>query len=211
MILKGDCLALVKTLEDNSVDCIISDPPYFLGSKWIIDNTGQYIFEKRGRDFLGKWEVGDGYWWNELLREFYRVLKPNGYCVLFSMDRQSDMVLYNARLNNFLVKQRLYWMYLSNFPKVVDASLAIDKRLKQKREVIGMRNPHLDGGKRKRNDVSKFSNLAGEEKKYDKLIDGMKPVTGPSSDLAKKYDGYKYSICPLKQIFEEILVLQKNG
>ena len=63
-ILQGDCLDVLKTLEDNSIDSIVTDPPYglsFMGKKWDYDVP----------------EV-------DIWKEAFRVLKPGGHLLSFA-------------------------------------------------------------------------------------------------------------------------------
>jgi hypothetical protein len=84
-ILNGDCLELLKTLPDESVDAVCTDPPYGLGTR---EPTGEDI-EKylrgesldTGGDFMGKeWEIPPVAVW----RECFRVLKPGGHVAAFA-------------------------------------------------------------------------------------------------------------------------------
>ena len=67
MIIHGDCLEKLKTLEDNSVDSVVTDPPYglsFMGKKWDYDVPSE-----------------------EIWRECLRVLKPGGHLLSFAGSR----------------------------------------------------------------------------------------------------------------------------
>jgi hypothetical protein len=87
----------------------------------------------------------------------------------------------------------MYWYSISGFPKASDLSKNLDKNAKAERKVIGKK-------------VFKASN-SGEG--YNDFAIGEQNITIPATDLAKKYEGYKYSIAPLKQTCETIMVFQK--
>ncbi len=84
-ILPGDCLAILPTIADNSIDAIVTDPPYHL-TNWREppnpENRGQ--FGRVAKGFMGKeWDGGDIAFRPEVWRECLRVLKPGGYMVVF--------------------------------------------------------------------------------------------------------------------------------
>lgn len=194
MIFCSDSLEFLRKQEDYSFDINYSDPPYALGSEVIIRPDGKVDY-KKANDFMNKWEMPTGEYWEQWFKEAYRTLKYGGYCIMFGMDRQLLLFKYYANLAGFTEKQSLYWYYISNFPKATDLSKMIDKNAGAEREVIGKSNRHGGG-------------IKGNETSY-RVPEEVPNITAPSTDLAKKYDGYKYSISPLKQTNETILVFQK--
>jgi len=79
-------------------------------------------------------------------------MKNIGKNFFFGMDRQLFLFQYYAVKANLNIQQSLYWFYLSNFPKGVDLSKQIDKKLNNERKIIGTRNDFsLDGIKRNTN------------------------------------------------------------
>lgn len=152
----GDCLDVLKTLEPNSVDAIVSDPPYGLGKEpdplvmlraWL--DGGHYdVPSKSG--FMGKsWDLfvpQPAIW-----REAFRVLKPGGHVVTFFGTRTYDLGALAIRLAGFEVRDMASWLYGSGFPKSHDVSKAIDKHLGAAREQVrdeNPRNPKATGGGR---------------------------------------------------------------
>jgi site-specific DNA-methyltransferase (adenine-specific) len=198
-IIKADCLKLIKKLPDYSVGVTITDPPYHLGSEYDIDSEGHYIFKGSGVDFMQKWGVQDGRWWNTWFKEMFRVTKYGGYVILFNIDRQSDLWTYYARRNGWEVCQKLYWLFFNGFPKAVDAGRMIDKKLGFERESLGKLHSYRDSLSKgfKGTDTFKIN------------LESAYNITLPESDLAKLFHGYKYSIAPLKPMFEEILVFRR--
>jgi len=106
----GNNLDILPTLQDCSVDSIVTDPPYelgFMGKKW--DNTGiAYNID--------------------LWRECLRVLKPGGHLLSFGGTRTWHRVAVAIEDAGFEVRDSIAWMYGSGFPKSLDVSKAIDKR-----------------------------------------------------------------------------------
>jgi len=109
-ILHGKNLDILPTLADNSVDSIVTDPPYelgFMGKKW---------------DSLGiAYSV-------ELWTECLRVLKPGGHLLSFGGTRTYHRVAVAIEDAGFEIRDNMAWLYGSGFPKSLDVSKAIDKR-----------------------------------------------------------------------------------
>lgn len=125
-IYHGDCLELMPMWPDNSIDRVITDPPYALGSEVIIQENSKPDY-KRAQDFMNKWEMPTGEFWEDWFEEAMRVLKYGGYLVMFGMDRQQFMFEYYAKLAGFIICQSLYWYYTSNMPKGADLAREIDR------------------------------------------------------------------------------------
>jgi len=146
----------------------------------------------------------DGRNLDEFFKESFRVMKHGAYLLVFGLDRQLGPLHYYATKNGFEINQSLYWYFVSNFPKATDAGKMIDKRLKKerlnKKEYIApdgkKRKGVLNGGEYYKTDSDKYNN----DTRY---------ITEASSDLAKVFDGYKYSKAPLKQMVETICVFSK--
>ena len=105
----GDCREVLKTLPDNSVDSVVTDPPYelgFMGKKW--DNSGIAY---------------DVTVWEECLR----VLKPGGHVLAFGGSRTWHRLAVAVEDAGFELRDSIAWLYGSGFPKSLDVSKAIDK------------------------------------------------------------------------------------
>ena len=134
-IIRGDCLEELKKLEDNSVDAVVTDPPYGLSNTkpqqvadvlkaWVTGDTVS-VPAKRG-GFMGKdWDsfVPPPAVWEECMR----VLKPGGHMAVFAGARTQDLMGLSIRLAGFEIRDTLGWVYGSGFPKSMDISKAIDK------------------------------------------------------------------------------------
>ncbi len=104
----GDCLDVLRTLPDCSVDAVVTDPPYglaFMGKRWDYDVPSVAI-------------------WAECLR----VLKPGGHLLAFAGTRTQHRMAVRIEDAGFEIRDMIAWVYGSGFPKSLDVSKAIDKR-----------------------------------------------------------------------------------
>ena len=184
-------LEKIKKLKDNSQDIIYADPPYALGSTVLIGKDGKPYY-KEARDFMSKWEMPDEKFWESFFQEANRVLKHGGRVLFFGIDRQLFLFQYYAVASGLEIKQSLYWYFISNFPKATDLSKQIEKRLGVK--PIGSEKPDFG--------------LANADKGYNTVHNKL-IMPDTQTDLGKKYEGFKYSISPLKQVLETVMVFQK--
>lgn len=125
-ILNGNNIDLLKTLPDNSVDSIVTDPPYglsFMNKKWDYDVPSV-----------------------ELWKEVYRVLKHGGHVLSFGGTRTYHRMVVNIEDAGFEIRDQIMWLYGSGFPKSHNIGKAIDKIEGNEREVVG---------EKKRGDVQK--------------------------------------------------------
>lgn len=112
----GDSLEKLKELGDNSVDSVVTDPPYglaFMGKKWDYDVPSV-----------------------ELWREVLRVLKPGGHLLSFGGTRTYHRMVVNIEDAGFEIRDQIMWIYGSGFPKSLDVSKAIDKAAGATREKL---------------------------------------------------------------------------
>ena len=108
-LLKGDCLQKLKELKDNSVDSVVTDPPYEIG-------------------FMGKGWDDSGIANNpELWKEVLRVLKPGGHLLSFSHSRTYHRQAVAVEDAGFEIRDQIMWIYGSGFPKSHNIGNSIDK------------------------------------------------------------------------------------
>lgn len=134
MILHGDSIEVLKTMEECSVDAVVTDPPYGLGdtSPEIVAeclrawSCGETWTPKGRGGFMGKsWDA-----WvppPELWREVLRVMKHGAHALVFAGSRTQDLMSISLRLAGFEVRDTLQWLYGSGFPKSHNVALGIDK------------------------------------------------------------------------------------
>ena len=117
-LLNGDNIELLKTLPENSIDSVITDPPYglsFMNKKW--DHQVPTV------DF-----------WKEV----YRVLKPGGHVLSFGGTRTYHRMTVNIEDAGFEIRDQIMWLYGSGFPKSLNIGKAVDKIRGNEREVVGI-------------------------------------------------------------------------
>lgn len=133
----GDCLDVLRSMPDNSVDAVVCDPPYGLSNTTPdkVTNTivrwaqGDREHVPQGKGFMGaSWDafVPPVAVWDECLR----VLKPGGHLVAFAGSRTQDLMGLSIRLAGFDIRENVAWLYGSGFPKSHDISKGIDKARK---------------------------------------------------------------------------------
>lgn len=132
VLLHGDCLEKLKELPDDSVDSVVTDPPYGLSkepditevlTKWM---TGE-PYDHNHKGFMGKeWDSFVPH--PDIWKEVFRVLKPGGHALVFAGARTQDLMTISLRLAGFEVRDVIEWIYFSGFPKSLDVSKAFDKR-----------------------------------------------------------------------------------
>jgi len=176
----GDCLAVMPTLAADSVDAIVTDPPY-------------------GLSFMGKdWDrgvPGEHFW-----REAIRVAKPGAHLLAFGGTRTFHRLTCAIEDAGWEIRDCVMWVYGSGFPKSLDVSKAMDKAAGAKREVVGPAykvpnaravNPHF---------VAIADRRAGAEATIEYA------PTAPATENAKRWAGWGTA---LKPAWEPIIVARK--
>jgi DNA modification methylase len=164
----GDNREVLKTLDDNSIDSIVTDPPYELG-------------------FMGKKWDASGIAYNvDLWKECLRVLKPGGHLLAFGGSRTYHRLAVAIENAGFEVRDCIMWLYGSGFPKGLNISKQIDKMLDATPEIIST----VEG---KKSTGSGVYNWNKEEQGTHKP---EYHITKPSSELAKQWDGWNTALKP---------------
>ena len=180
-LLNGDCLEQMKTLADNSVDSIVTDPPYgisFMAKKWDYD--------------VPKVDV-----WKEAMR----VLKPGGHALIACGTRTQHRMVVNIEDAGFEIRDVVSWIYGSGFPKSLNISKAIDKSAGAEREVVGVKTEpngrnRLEESKGVTDNKTWGAGQSGFAESVEKRL-----ITAPATTEAKQWDGWGTALKPACEFF----------
>ncbi len=170
-LLNGDCLEVLRTLPDDSLDSMVTDPPAgiaFMGKDWDKD--------KGGRD---GWIA----WMTEVMRECNRVLKPGAHALVWAIPRTSHWTMTALEDAGFEVRDVVTHLFGTGFPKSLDVSKAIDKAAGAERPVIGI---HPNAASSLGNGINMDGGKAHE----------TVPLTAPATPEAQRWQGYGTALKP---------------
>lgn len=139
-ILNGDNIEILKTLPENSIDSIITDPPYgiaFLGKEWdhkrATETTSKIAQLHNLPSGMKHTTLADDlefqYWLRERWIECLRVLKPGGHLLAFSAARTYHHMAMSLQTAGFEIRDQIMWIYSSGFPKSQDIGRSIQRSL----------------------------------------------------------------------------------
>ena len=168
-IFNDDCLKILKKIESNSIDSIVTDPPAgigFLGHKWDAN--------KGGRD---QWVE----WMSTIMTECFRVLKPGGHMIVWALPRTSHWTATAVESAGFDIRDIITHIFNSGVPTSGDITKRIDKELGVESKVIGF----------KQNPCSRYYN--------GKTRTTPIPILEPQSDEAKKWKGWMPKLKPASE------------
>jgi site-specific DNA-methyltransferase (adenine-specific) len=178
-VLGGDCVARLNMLDEESIDNCITDPPYeigFMGQGW--DNTGV--------------AYNPATW-----RAVHRVLKPNGYMLVFGATKTHHRIADAIQRAGFEIVDIIAWCYGTGFPKSHNIGKAVDKLEGNEREVVGVSkndrpNSQVKGGRG-------FDSAFNKGQEHQPIIE----TKGQS-----QWEGWGTA---LKPAWEPIIVARKKG
>jgi site-specific DNA-methyltransferase (adenine-specific) len=166
-IVCGDCLDVMASMPDSSVDSIVTDPPY-------------------GLSFMGKdWDhgvPGEVFW-----REALRVAKPGAHLLAFGGTRTHHRLMCAIEDAGWEIRDCLGWLYGSGFPKSLDVSKAIDKMAGAEREVVG----RYRAAQQSNNCGTSFNASNADEKGVTYAL-----ITAPATPEAVRWNGWGTALKP---------------
>ncbi len=178
-LILGDSAKVLKKVEHDSVDLVVTDPPY-------------------GYGFMGKdWDavLPD----IEIFKQCFRVLKPGAFAFVMSAPRSDVFYRMMQRLEESgfeIAFTPIFWTYATGFPKATNISKAVDKKLGAEREVVGF------------DERSKGIRPGSHHIVGDVGYETGHPITAPASDQAKALEGSYAGFQP-KPAVEVIIVAMK--
>lgn len=186
----GNCLDIGKVVADNSIDSIVTDPPYEL-------------------DFMSKsWDRSGIAFRKETWEKFYNVLKPGGYLLAFGGSRTFHRIACAIEDAGFEIRDTIMWLYGSGFPKSMDIGKAVESKL-----VTGSANTqewkNLEGTKVKTGDWGVNENcFRYGARPSDYSADGHMRTekVDYKTEEGKKWDGWGTA---LKPSYEPVIVARK--
>jgi len=182
----GDCRDVLATMDADSVDAIVTDPPagiHFMGRDW--DSN------KGGRDEWVSWLAG-------VMREALRVAKPGAHALVWSLPRTSGWTHRALEDAGWEVRDAITHITGQGFPKSLDIGKALDKMAGADREVIGTWKP---GGTARIKSTIGARTSAAHTGYDDSEIRKELPVTAPATDLARQWDGWGTALKPSAEIW----------
>jgi DNA modification methylase len=208
----GDCREVMATLEPESIDAIVCDPPYgleFMGKEWdklgaVIEHPddGEGPWGRTNRVRYGSSAKSMQSWHESWAIEAYRVLKPGGHLLAFGGTRTVHRLACAIEDAGFEIRDQVVWMYGSGFPKSLDVSKAIDKAAGAEREVVA-KYARPDGTDR---DYTDWSINSGEWKDGSGFDPSKRDITAPATPDAERWQGWGTA---LKPAHEPVVVARK--
>ena len=206
-LFQGDCVETMRAMPDNSVDSIVTDPPYELTSA----RPGGRSPATQGKvmkGFMGMEWDGSGIAYSvEMWAEALRVLKPGGHLLAFSGSRTYHRMTCAIEDAGFEVRDQIMWVYGSGFPKSLNVAKAIDaqittggsgpKNLRQ-RDMGAEYRPHTLAG------TAGYGNgVTSQGAAHDRDPAAAAPI---QTDAARQWEGWGTA---LKPAHEPICVARK--
>lgn len=203
----ADCREAMRELPANSIDSIVTDPPYHLttGKKGgsgaaSVNLESPYGRARIGTGFMGKaWDGGGVAFTPELWAEALRVAKPGAHLLAFGGTRTFHRLTCAIEDAGWEIRDCIMWVYGSGFPKSLDISKAIDK-------AAGAERPDAIAGGHKgmHGSEDRFSEGHRELKRAVAPQVGMGALTRgtPATEAAKQWQGWGTA---MKPAHEEII------
>jgi len=169
----GDCLEVLRSLPESSVDAVVTDPPYgigFMGKDWDCDVPGD-VFAV----------------------EALRVLKPGGHLIAFAATRTVHRLTVAIEDAGFEVRDQIAWLQWQGFPKSHDVSKAIDRHHGAEREVVGT---YTVGGTAATDGRQGRASIAAESMTSVGVGTRDLDITAPATPDAEKWNGWGTALKP---------------
>jgi DNA modification methylase len=182
----GDCLAAMKNMPNDSIDAVVTDPPYELG-------------------FMGKsWDASGIAFCPDTWREVLRIMKPGAHLAAFGAPKNYHRLACAIEDAGFEIRDSLMWVFGTGFPKSHNISKSIDRAAGAEREVIGVK---VRGDVQKAKLSGSTYTAADANKGNEKIFGyGVEDITIPATDETKQWDGWGTA---LKPAYEPIVLARK--
>lgn len=215
----GDCAEVMASMDSNSVDAIVTDPPYglsFMNKEW--DSFGTDTRQPGDEHYwvpdnpYGRANVRYG--WNQdkskllksnqafqeamtpIFEEALRVAKPGAHLLCFGGTRTFHRMACAIEDAGWEIRDCIMWVYGSGFPKSMDVAKAIDKASGYVGEVIGertvdvgMQGGHMHAGRKSQQQQQQVRSLSDQAKQWEGWGTCLKPAWEPIIVARKPLDG----------------------
>jgi len=168
----GDNLEIMRDMDAESVDAVVTDPPAgiaFMGKDWDKDKGGRT-----------EWVA----WMTEVMGETLRLLKPGGHALVWALPRTSHWTAWALEEAGFEIRDCVYHVFGSGFPKSHNISKAIDK---------------MKGAERGSDYIPTNGNVYGQGKAKAAGVDrtpGAILTHAPATPEAEQWDGWGTALKP---------------
>lgn len=211
ILYQGNMLDMLKVIPSNSVDSIVTDPPY--GLTTIVKRFGKEnsapakfgndgAFSRLSKGFMGKEWDGSGIEYNvDTWKKCYEILKDGGYLLAFGGTRTYHKIASAIEEAGFEIRDCIMWIYGSGFPK----SMNISKGLEAK-EKYGKANTRTKRVVEQNCEGESYKIKQTNNGAMGEVIETTRKHYLPSTELAKKWQGWGTT---LKPAYEPIIVARK--
>tara|TARA_Y100000310_G_scaffold247602_1_gene253214 strand:- start:4525 stop:5493 length:969 start_codon:yes stop_codon:yes gene_type:complete len=158
-ITHGDAMEVLGGIEDNKIDLVLTDPPYFLDKlddNWnhekVSSTKNQYVVKSLPAGMRFDKEQGKRLyvWYLDILKELHRKMKPGAFFFSFSSPRLYHRMACAVEDAGFLIRDCFIWLYTQNQPKAMSLNHFIDKldwdeedKMKLKEKLDGWKTPQI--------------------------------------------------------------------
>ena len=207
----GNMLDMLNVIPSNSVDSIVTDPPY--GLTTIVKRFGKEnsapaqfgsdgAFSRLSKGFMGKEWDGSGIEYNvETWKKCYEILKDGGYLLAFGGTRTYHKIASAIEEAGFEIRDCIMWIYGSGFPKSMNISKGLEAR-----EKYGKANTRTKRVVEQSCEGEAYKIKQTNNGAMDEVIETTRKHYLPSTELAKKWQGWGTT---LKPAYEPIIVARK--
>jgi len=154
-IINEDALKSLSMLDENSIDLILTDPPYFLDKmddRWdekkVASTKYHHVVKSLPAGMKFDKEQGKNFykWYFKISKQILRVLKPGGFFFSFSSPRLYHRMVSAIDDAGFLIRDCFIWLYTQNQPKAMSLNHFIEK-LNEDKEIKNALKNQLNGWK----------------------------------------------------------------
>jgi len=188
----GDCREVMRTLDPESIDSIVTDPPYalgFMGKGWDTYSTGRkQKHNNRFEEFI-----------YDVCEHAFRVAKPGAHLLAFGGTRTYHRLACAIEDAGWDIRDCVMWVYAQGFPKSHDVSKAIDREAGAER---GEERPHPSNSCK----GGQWCNCQQLDKTGRFSPTKHPAITAPATEAAKQWQGWGTA---LKPAYEPIIVARK--